>query len=462
MIPLQITKLVRAIGEPAQRFAEDRLRMLRAVRFATVLDYQIHSETWKALLANAPSINQISAERIRDELVRIFVSPNRVRGWDLLDASGLMEAVLPELDVMKGVLQPEQFHPEGDVFVHTRLMLEMLPQEVSVPLVFAVLFHDVAKPVTARVDKTGRIRFNEHDRIGAEMTEAIMRRLRFSGAEIEATVEMVRQHMVFKDVPKMRVAKLKRFMARPTFKEELELHYQPIIDLRRNAITGFEALARWRHPLKGMVPPAVFIPVAEDTGLIIALGTWALRQACRTAARWRDDLKIAVNLSPVQFSAPDLYNTVKSVLAETGLAPQRLELEITERLFIEDSEKTLSTLHRLKQLGVRIAMDDFGTGYSSLSYLRSFPYDMIKVDRAFVSDLAAGTEHAVIVQAVVSIARALGMTTTAEGVETDAQKEYLTALGCDQAQGYLFSRPVPVEQVPAVIAAWSAAETLAA
>ena len=140
-------------------------------------------------------------------------------------------------------------------------------------------------------------------------------------------------------------------------KEELELHYQPIIDLRRNAITGFEALARWRHPLKGMVPPAVFIPVAEDTGLIIALGAWALRQACCTAARWRDDdLKIAVNLSPVQFSAPDLYNTVKSVLAETGLAPQRLELEITERLFIEDSEKTLSTLHRLKQLGVRIAM----------------------------------------------------------------------------------------------------------
>src|SRR5437764_12642637 len=135
-----------------------------------------------------------------------------------------MEAVLPELDVMKGVLQPEQFHPEGDVFVHTRLMLQVLSREASVPLVFAVLFHDVAKPVTARVDKTGRIRFNEHDRIGAEMTEAIMRRLRFSGAEIEATVEMVRQHMVFKDVPRMRVAKLKRFMVRPTFEEELELH----------------------------------------------------------------------------------------------------------------------------------------------------------------------------------------------------------------------------------------------
>ena len=217
-------KLVRAIGDPAQRFAEDRLRMLRAVRFATVLDYEIDKQTWDALVANASSINQISAERIRDELVRIFLSPNRVRGWDLFDSSGLMGAILPELEAMKGVLQPEQFHPEGDVFVHTRLMLQLLPEEISAPLVLAVLFHDVAKPVTATVDKTGRIRFNEHDRIGAEMTDAIMRRLRFSGDEIEATVEMVRQHMVFKDAPKMRVAKLKRFMARSTFDEELELH----------------------------------------------------------------------------------------------------------------------------------------------------------------------------------------------------------------------------------------------
>ena len=217
-------KLVRAIGEPAQRFAEDRLRMLRAVRFATVLDYQIDEQTWDALLANSAAINEISAERIREELVRIFLSANRVRGWDLLDASGLMQAVLPEVTAMKGCAQPEQFHPEGDVFEHTRLMLGLLPREVSLPLVFSVLFHDVAKPATAQVDETGRIRFNAHDRIGAEMTAQIMERLRFSRAEIDATVEMVRQHMVFKDVPKMRVAKLKRFMARPTFADELELH----------------------------------------------------------------------------------------------------------------------------------------------------------------------------------------------------------------------------------------------
>jgi poly(A) polymerase len=217
-------RLIRAIGDPAARFAEDRLRMLRAVRFATVLGFAIEPATWNALRECATHINEISAERIRDELVRIFLSPNRLRGWDLLDESGLLRAILPDLDAMKGCAQPEQFHPEGDVFQHTRLMLKMLPKEVSVPLVFSVLLHDVAKPKTAAVDETGRIRFNAHDRIGAEMTEQIMERLRFSRAEIDATVEMVRQHMVFKDVPRMRVAKLKRFMARPTFADELELH----------------------------------------------------------------------------------------------------------------------------------------------------------------------------------------------------------------------------------------------
>ena len=261
-------KLVRAIGDPAQRFAEDRLRMLRAVRFATALDYKIDSQTWDALLASAPSINQISAERIRDELVRIFLSPNRLRGWDLLDSSGLMRAILPELEAMKGVLQPEQFHPEGDVFQHTRLMLQFLQETVSVPLVFAVLLHDVAKPVTATVDKTGRIRFNEHDRIGAAMTEAIMRRLRFSGAEIEATVEMVRQHMVFKDVPKMRVAKLKRFMARPTFDDELELHRVDCASSHR-MLDNYEFLLRKREEFANepIIPP----PLLRGDDLI-ALG----------------------------------------------------------------------------------------------------------------------------------------------------------------------------------------------
>ena len=261
-------KLVRAIGDAAQRFAEDRLRMLRAVRFATVLGYKIDSQTWDALVANAASVNMISAERIREELARIFLSPNRMRGWDLLDSSGLMRAILPEIDAMKGCKQPEQFHPEGDVFEHTRLMLQFLPEKVSVPLVFSVLLHDVAKPRTAVVDETGRIRFNGHDRIGAEMTEEIMRRLRFSGAEIDATVEMVRQHMVFKDVPKMRVAKLRRFMARPTFDDELELHRVDCEGSHR-MLDNYEFLLRKRDEFANepIVPP----PLVRGDDLI-ALG----------------------------------------------------------------------------------------------------------------------------------------------------------------------------------------------
>lgn len=261
-------KLVRAIGDPAARFSEDRLRMLRAVRFATVLDYKIDNRTWDALVVNAASINEISAERIRDELLKIFLSPNRVQGWDLLDRSGLLRTILPELDGMKGCLQPEQFHPEGDVFEHTRLMLELLPETVSVPLVLSVLLHDVAKPVTAHVDETGRIRFNEHDRIGAAMTESIMERLRFSRAEIEAAVEMVRQHMVFKDVPRMRVAKLKRFMARPTFEEELELHRVDCASSHR-MMDNYEFLLRKREEFANepIIPP----PLVRGDDLI-ALG----------------------------------------------------------------------------------------------------------------------------------------------------------------------------------------------
>lgn len=261
-------KIVRAIGDPAARFNEDRLRMLRAVRFATVLDYKIDTQTWDALVANAESIDEISAERIREELLKIFLSQNRVRGWEMLDQSGLLRAVLPELEAMKGCLQPEQFHPEGDVFVHTRLMLGLLPEKVSVPLVLSVLFHDVAKPVTATVDETGRIRFNEHDRIGAAMTESIMERLRFSRAEIDAVVEMVRQHMVFKDVPKMRVAKLKRFMARPTFEEELELHRVDCASSHQ-MMDNYEFLLRKREEFANepIIPP----PLVRGDDLI-ALG----------------------------------------------------------------------------------------------------------------------------------------------------------------------------------------------
>ena len=215
---------LRAIGDAHARFREDRLRLLRAVRFAAALGFEVEPETWSAVRANAGEIGVVSAERIRDELVKIFRAPTRVRGFDLLDASGLMKIILPELDACKGCEQPPQFHPEGDVFVHTRLMLSLLPEEVSAPLVFSVLLHDIGKPPTAKVDPEGRIRFNGHEHVGAEMTVRVMERLRFSRAEIDQTVEAVRMHMAFKDVPNMRVAKLKRFMARPGFEDEMELH----------------------------------------------------------------------------------------------------------------------------------------------------------------------------------------------------------------------------------------------
>ena len=217
-------RLLRAIGDPSARIAEDRLRMLRAVRFATVLGFDLDPPTWRAVCEHSNAIHEVSAERIREELVKILLHPRRVRGFDLLDESGLLREILPEMEALKGCEQPPQFHPEGDVFVHTRLMLSLLPAEVTVPLVCSVLFHDIGKPGTHSVDPDGRIRFSGHDKLGATMTEALMTRLRFPRRDIEATVEAVAQHMVFKDVQQMRVAKLKRFMSRPHFAEEMELH----------------------------------------------------------------------------------------------------------------------------------------------------------------------------------------------------------------------------------------------
>ncbi|HEV7404925.1 MAG TPA: CCA tRNA nucleotidyltransferase [Chthoniobacteraceae bacterium] len=217
-------KVLRAIGKAADRFREDRLRMLRAVRFAATLGFEIEPATWAAVRENAAHIREVSPERIRDELVKIFTSPQRVRGLDLLDESGLLREVLPEMERLKGCEQPPQFHPEGDVWVHTRIMLGLLQEEVSAPLVFSVLLHDIGKPATFAVDETGRIRFNGHEKVGAEMTETIMSRLRFSRKEIDATVHAVSRHMIFKDVPDMRVSRLKRFMASEIFDDEMELH----------------------------------------------------------------------------------------------------------------------------------------------------------------------------------------------------------------------------------------------
>jgi diguanylate cyclase (GGDEF)-like protein len=243
---------------------------------------------------------------------------------------------------------------------------------------------------------------------------------------------------------------------------EFELHFQPVVNLERNEISACETLLRWHHPTRGMVPPAEFIPVAEETGLINQIGEWVLRQACREAASWPINIAVAVNLSPVQFKNQNLALLVVSALGDSGLAPGRLELEITEAVLLQNNEATLATLHRLRELGVRIAMDDFGTGYSSLSYLRSFPFDKIKIDRSFINDINEKDESGAIVQAVTSLASRLKIVTTAEGVETQAQLQMIQDLGCTEMQGYLYSRPVPVKDLarffaPSRAAAGSAA-----
>ncbi|MGY4479380.1 bifunctional diguanylate cyclase/phosphodiesterase [Bradyrhizobium sp. USDA 3364] len=232
----------------------------------------------------------------------------------------------------------------------------------------------------------------------------------------------------------------------------LEVHYQPCVDLRSNEITGCEALVRWRHPVRGMISPAEFVPIAEETGLINQLGEWVLMTACKEAVNWPDHVRLAVNVSPVQFRSGTLALKVIAALAASGLSASRLELEITEAVLIRDDETALAALHQLRAIGIRIALDDFGTGYSSLSYLKRFPFDKIKIDRCFVTDIADPHGSAGIVEAVVNIAAERSMTTTAEGVETAQQQQLLRELGCSEMQGYLFSAPKPAAQIRELLA----------
>ena len=231
-----------------------------------------------------------------------------------------------------------------------------------------------------------------------------------------------------------------------------ELHYQPLVNLQTKRVTAFEALMRWNHKDRGAVPPSEFIPVAEDMGLIIQLGEWALRQACMEAAGWPDDIRVSVNLSPLQFAKGNLVSTVVSALAASGLAASRLELEITESVLLEKSERNISILNQLRELGARISMDDFGTGYSSIGYLRSFPFDKIKIDQSFVRDLLVDEGSLAIVRAIASLGVSFGMTTTAEGVETEEQMRCLNLEGCVEVQGYLYSKPVPTSEIANVLA----------
>jgi diguanylate cyclase (GGDEF)-like protein len=233
-------------------------------------------------------------------------------------------------------------------------------------------------------------------------------------------------------------------------RREFSLHYQPQLNLENDRVTGCEALLRWHHPERGLVPPGEFIPLAEEIGLIVPIGEWVIRQACRDAATWPAAITVAVNVSPAQFKGDRLVEVIVSALASSGLPASRLEIEITEGVLLQENERTLRTLHRLRALGIRVSMDDFGTGYSSLSYLRSFPFDKIKIDRSFVADITQKPDGDAVIRAIAGLGRSLGMTTVAEGVETEDQMRRIRAEGCTDVQGYLVSRPIPAEALLAL------------
>jgi predicted signal transduction protein with EAL and GGDEF domain len=238
----------------------------------------------------------------------------------------------------------------------------------------------------------------------------------------------------------------------------LTLAFQPLVDIPSGRVAGLEALVRWNSPALGWVSPAEFIPVAETTGLIMRIGEWVLREAVKTARRWPGDTTVSVNISPVQFRDPKLLATVVSALADGGLPPHRLELEVTESIFLAGSDETLALLNNLRTLGVQVSLDDFGTGYSSLSYLRCFPFNKIKIDKTFVQNLES-VEARSIVHAIIALARGLGMSTVGEGVETEAQLARLRELGCSQAQGYLLSRPRPCADIDEIFSGKRVSQT---
>ena len=240
-------------------------------------------------------------------------------------------------------------------------------------------------------------------------------------------------------------------------KSEFKLHFQPIVNVKDRRVSAFEALIRWRHPTRGLLAPAKFVPLAETTPYIVPIGEWVLRQACHDAMTWPDGIKVAVNLSPMQFLRGDIVATVVNALAQSQLPPDRLELEITETVLLEKSDRNIHTLENLRSLGVSISMDDFGTGFSSLSYLRTFPLDKLKIDKSFVESLSSDRRSFGIVSAIAGLGQTFGLKTVAEGVETDTQFQIVAKEGCTEVQGFYYARPMAAEEIPHFIATFKPA-----
>lgn len=368
-------------------------------------------------------VNDIFGQDVGDELLRVMAArlATVVRDMDTLLRMGADEFL---------IIQPGLENPEGSVSLAKRLIastiesLQVGEHPIPMSISIGIAISSGSSRDCERLLQKANIALDRAKLGGGSV-------YRFYEEEMDLQLQL-RQRM-------------EQDLRKAIDKGSLALHYQPLFNVTDQRLLGFEALLRWQHAEHGFVSPADFIPLAEETGLIMGIGEWVLEQACKDALCWAGDRKIAVNLSPIQFRDPDLPAKIAAIIKRTGLPPERLELEITEGVLIEDADTALAMLVELKSLGVRISMDDFGTGYSSLSYLKRFPFDKIKIDRSFVSQLEVGSEDAAIVRAILAMGHSLGMIATAEGVESAEQFDYLQLEGCDEAQGFLLGRPMPFE-----------------
>jgi len=380
------------------------------------------------------TVNQALGQEAGDALIRTAAERLRseVRGADMIGRTGANAFMV----VQSGVLQPYGAQAMADRL----LVLLTEPYDMSVGMVVVGASVGIALVTDGGGDADRLMRNAELARERARKEGGGV--VCFFAPEMDAHAQQRRQ--------------LELDLHRALERGEFELVYQPLVSVRGRRVCAFEALLRWHHPRRGLVRPDLFIPVAEELGLITAIGEWVLQRACAEATHWPEDVSVAVNLSPVQFARDGLVGQVEAALGASGLSPKRLELEITESVLLRDSAATLATLHRLRALGVRISLDDFGTGYSSLSYLRSYPFDKIKIDKSFIRALDSGpggsAEGVAIVRAILGLGHALGVATAAEGVETVEQLRALSIAGCTEIQGYLFSPPRPAGEVARLLA----------
>jgi EAL domain-containing protein (putative c-di-GMP-specific phosphodiesterase class I)/FixJ family two-component response regulator len=377
---------------------------------------------------------------IRENILKLL----KAEGFDVTGAANGLQGLSSAMSNVPDVILCDVMMPKLDGY-GVLAALRSNPISATVPFVF----------LTGRADRSqmrqgmelGADDYLTKPFTKAELVGAVVSRLKKQQAVAEQYNSVRADNSKFTKNTCNRLEWLKTNLWGALEREEFQVYYQPQVNLKTGQITGAEALLRWQHPEKGQISPAEFIPIAEETGFIVPLGEWVLKTACRQLKAWHDaglsGLRVAVNLSPRQFSQQNLSSRVAGILAEIGLPPSCLELELTESMMVDDAKSTCATLKSLKDLGVFISIDDFGTGYSSLSYLTQYPFDTLKIDRCFVSNIAEGCRNAAIVKAIINMAHSLSLEVIAEGVETEAEKDFISGYECDTMQGYWFSPPVP-------------------